>query len=50
MELRHDWAKMNFTPELFKYVFFNFIPDIIFHKRSQDETQIRVNYDRELFY
>ena len=47
MELRHDWAKMTFTPELFKYVFFNLIPEVIKHTESQDEEQVRDHYDRK---
>ncbi|KAF8950494.1 S-adenosyl-L-methionine-dependent methyltransferase [Flammula alnicola] len=39
MEQRHDWAKMNFTLELFKYVFTVLVP-------SQDEEQVRGHYDR----
>ncbi|EIW80833.1 sphingolipid C9-methyltransferase [Coniophora puteana RWD-64-598 SS2] len=46
MEQRHDWAKMVMTPELFKYVFMNLIPDVIFHTQNQDEEQVRGNYDR----
>ena len=46
MEARHDWAKMVFTPELFKYVLFQMLPEVIMHSKDQDETQIRDNYDR----
>ncbi|KAH9829043.1 sphingolipid C9-methyltransferase [Rhodofomes roseus] len=46
MEQRHDWAKMVFTPELFKHVFLKFIPDVLYHERSQDEEQVRGHYDR----
>lgn len=46
MEQRHDWATFNFTPELFKYVFFNFIPEVIVHSQNQDEEQVRGHYDR----
>lgn len=46
MEERHDWAKMTFTPELFKYVFLNLIPDVINHSATQDEEQVRDHYDR----
>ncbi|TFK47388.1 cyclopropane fatty acid synthase domain-containing protein [Heliocybe sulcata] len=46
MEQRHDWAKMVFTPELFKYVFMHLIPDVIRHTQSQDEEQVRDHYDR----
>lgn len=46
LEYRWDWASFGFTVELFKYVFLNFIPDVIFHTQAQDEEQIRDNYDR----
>lgn len=47
MEARHDWAKMTFTPELFKFVFTQMIPEIIVHSQSQDEEQVRDHYDRK---
>jgi hypothetical protein len=47
MEQRHDWAKMTFTLELFKYVFFNLIPEVVVHSQSQDEEQVRGHYDRK---
>jgi hypothetical protein len=46
MEQRHDWAKMTFTLELFKYVFTELIPEVIVHSKSQDEEQVRDHYDR----
>ncbi|OCH85321.1 sphingolipid C9-methyltransferase [Obba rivulosa] len=46
MEQRHDWAKMVFTPELFKYVFTQLVPEVIVHSKSQDEEQVRGHYDR----
>jgi hypothetical protein len=46
MEQRHDWAKMTFTPQLFKYVFTELIPEVIVHSKSQDEEQVRDHYDR----
>ncbi|OCF31141.1 sphingolipid C9-methyltransferase [Kwoniella heveanensis BCC8398] len=46
MEYRHDWASFEFTPELFKYVFTNLIPEVIIHSQSQDEEQVRDHYDR----
>lgn len=49
LEYRWDWASFGFTVELFKYVFLNFIPDVIFHTQAQDEEQIRDNYDRTSF-
>ena len=47
MEMRHDWANFQFTPELFKYVFTRLVPDVILHTQSQDETQVRDHYDRK---
>lgn len=47
MEQRHDWAEFSFTPELFKYVLFTLIPEVISHSQSQDEEQVRDHYDRE---
>lgn len=46
MEQRHDWAALHFTPELFKYVFLRFLPEVIMHSQSQDEEQVRGHYDR----
>jgi sphingolipid C9-methyltransferase len=46
MEQRHDWALFNLTPTLFKYVFTQLIPDVIFHTREQDLSQVREHYDR----
>ncbi|KAK8861650.1 hypothetical protein IAR55_002473 [Kwoniella newhampshirensis] len=46
MEYRHDWASFEFTPELFRYVFMNLIPEVIVHSQSQDEEQVRDHYDR----
>lgn len=48
LEQRHDWAKMTFTLELFKYVFTVLIPEVVIHSQSQDEEQVRGHYDREL--
>ena len=45
MEQRHDWSKMVFTLELFKYVLFKLIPDVIRHTEGQDEEQVRDHYD-----
>lgn len=47
LEERHDWAKMVMTPELFKYVFTNLLPEVIVHSQSQDEEQVRDHYDRK---
>lgn len=45
LEARHDWAKFVMTPELFKYVLFKMIPEIIVHSQGQDEEQVRDHYD-----
>jgi len=46
MEQRHDWAKMTFTPEIFKHVFTELIPDVVTHSKNQDEEQVQDHYDR----
>lgn len=46
MEYRHDWATFSFTLDLFKTIFLHFGPAVLFHSRSQDEDEVRPNYDR----
>ena len=46
MEYRHDWASFRFTLSLFRFFFTGFIPEMLFHTRSQDEEQVRDHYDR----
>ncbi|KAF2728371.1 S-adenosyl-L-methionine-dependent methyltransferase [Polyplosphaeria fusca] len=46
MEWRHDWANFTFTYGLVKHFLTTFIPELIFHTRSQDEEQVRDHYDR----
>lgn len=46
MEQRHDWAKFNFTLQLFKYVLTVLVPVVISHSQIQDEEQVRDHYDR----
>lgn len=46
MEQRHDWAAFQMTPELFKYVVFNLVPEVIVHSQHQDQEQVRDHYDR----
>lgn len=41
LEYRHDWCKYSFTLSLFKFVFFQFAPEVIMHTRSQG---MRCNY------
>ena len=45
MELRHDWANFTMTPELFKYVLTQMLPEVIMHSKGQDEEQVRDHYD-----
>lgn len=35
LEYRHDWACFRFTINLFKFVIFGMIPEVIMHTRSQ---------------
>ncbi|KAJ8489297.1 hypothetical protein ONZ45_g13645 [Pleurotus djamor] len=46
MEQRHDWSKMTFTWELFKYVVTVLVPTVVIHSQAQDEDQVRDHYDR----
>jgi hypothetical protein len=46
LEQRYDWATFQMTPELFKYVLFNLIPEVVVHSSNQDEEQVREHYDR----
>ncbi|ORY82501.1 S-adenosyl-L-methionine-dependent methyltransferase [Protomyces lactucae-debilis] len=46
MEFRHDWSSFHFTLSLFRFFLFGMIPELLWHSRSQDEDQIRDNYDR----
>ncbi|KAJ7873829.1 hypothetical protein B0H14DRAFT_3438047 [Mycena olivaceomarginata] len=45
LEQRQDWAKFMFTQGLFRYVFMDFIPELIVHSKNQDEEQVRNHYD-----
>lgn len=46
MEYRHDWSSFGFTRQLFKYILGTFARDVLSHSTSQDDEQIRPNYDR----
>ncbi|KAK7734259.1 hypothetical protein SLS53_007908 [Cytospora paraplurivora] len=46
LEYRHDWASWGFTWSLFGHILFQFVPDVLWHSRSQDEEQVRGHYDR----
>ncbi|KAJ7873459.1 hypothetical protein B0H14DRAFT_3438231 [Mycena olivaceomarginata] len=45
LEQHHDWVKFTFTQELFRYVFMDFIPELIVHSKNQDEEQVRDHYN-----
>lgn len=46
LEYRHDWSNFKLTWDFFKFILFTFFPDVVFHTKSQDENQIRPNYDQ----
>ncbi|TFK19142.1 sphingolipid C9-methyltransferase [Coprinopsis marcescibilis] len=46
LEQRYDWARFNFTYELFKYVITVFIPEVVVHSQEQDQEQVQGHYDR----
>ncbi|KAL5612592.1 hypothetical protein BROUX41_004313 [Berkeleyomyces rouxiae] len=46
LEWRHDWCTFRFTWGMIKFVFTGLLPEAIMHTRSQDEEQVRDNYDR----
>ena len=35
LEYRHDWAHFGFTISLFKFILFQFAPEVLIHSRSQ---------------
>lgn len=38
LEHRADWANFGFTVSLFKFIFFQFAPEVIMHTRSQGRS------------
>jgi cyclopropane fatty-acyl-phospholipid synthase-like methyltransferase len=46
LEHRHFWASFNFNPQTLQFLLKNFVPEVTFHSKSQDETQVRDHYDR----
>eukprot|EP00158_Paraphelidium_tribonemae_P000703 Partr_v1_DN23235_c0_g1_i1_m35443 putative cyclopropane-fatty-acyl-phospholipid synthase len=46
LENRHDWASFQFTTGHLKFLISNLIPEVTFHTRLQDESQVREHYDR----
>ncbi|ORX80379.1 S-adenosyl-L-methionine-dependent methyltransferase [Basidiobolus meristosporus CBS 931.73] len=45
-EQRYDWASFKLQPGQAKFFFFQWIPELIWHSKSQDEDQVRDHYDR----
>jgi hypothetical protein len=39
LEYRHDWASFRFTLDIFRFIFFQFAPDVIMHSRGQGTLQ-----------
>jgi hypothetical protein len=46
LEDRYDWAAFTFTFSQIKFFLSQFIPETIWHSRTQDEDQVREHYDR----
>ncbi|PVZ98423.1 hypothetical protein BB558_005569 [Smittium angustum] len=46
LESRHDWAKFSLTYSQIKFFLFQFLPELIWHSKKQDEDQVRDHYDR----
>ena len=46
LECRHEWASFHFTPGHLKFLVKHFLPEVTFHTRGQDESQVREHYDR----
>jgi hypothetical protein len=44
LEYRHDWASFHFTLNIFKFVLFNFVPEVILHTRSQGKLCFVIPY------
>ncbi|KAJ1823087.1 hypothetical protein LPJ56_000422 [Coemansia sp. RSA 2599] len=45
-EMRHDWAFFPITLNVAKFFFLQWIPELLWHSKKQDETQVRDHYDR----
>ncbi|PVV03307.1 hypothetical protein BB560_002220 [Smittium megazygosporum] len=45
-EQRYSWASFGLTLNQIKFFLFQFIPEMIWHSRSQDQDQVRDHYDR----
>ncbi|KAJ2724540.1 hypothetical protein GGI07_001887 [Coemansia sp. Benny D115] len=45
-EKRYDWAFFPITANVAKFFFLQWIPELLWHSKKQDETQVRDHYDR----
>ncbi|KAJ1915529.1 hypothetical protein H4219_004267 [Mycoemilia scoparia] len=45
-EKRYDWATFEITWSQAKFFIFQWIPELLWHSKKQDETQVRDHYDR----
>ncbi|KAJ1648169.1 hypothetical protein J3B02_003389 [Coemansia erecta] len=45
-EMRYDWAFFPITINVAKFFFLQWIPELLWHSKKQDETQVRDHYDR----
>ncbi|KAL1923742.1 uncharacterized protein VTP21DRAFT_8722 [Calcarisporiella thermophila] len=45
-EKRHDWAAFNFSLGQFQFFLTQWIPELLWHSKKQDEDQVRDHYDR----
>ncbi|KAI8324233.1 S-adenosyl-L-methionine-dependent methyltransferase [Martensiomyces pterosporus] len=46
LEKRHDWATFGFTWSAIKFFILQWIPELLWHSKKQDENQVRDHYDR----
>ncbi|KAK3812877.1 MAG: Mycolic acid cyclopropane synthetase-domain-containing protein [Benniella sp.] len=46
LERRHDWASFRMTAGQAKFFVTQWIPELIWHSKKQDEDQVRDHYDR----
>ncbi|KAF9157181.1 hypothetical protein DFQ27_005791 [Actinomortierella ambigua] len=46
LENRHDWARFSMTVSQAKFFVTQWIPELLWHSKKQDEDQVRDHYDR----
>jgi hypothetical protein len=46
LEDRHDWASFRLTLTQVSFFLSQFLPEMLWHSRKQDEDQVREHYDR----